>query len=91
MFIPPIKLVMTGVWSSRTAPVGHLRAGHGASAPSAPRSASGALSGIAGITAVATVGLAVSSRSAKAGARSPWKPAIFSGKDLKNLGKIWEK
>ena len=49
--------------------VGHLRAGHGASAPSAPRSASGALSGIAGITAVATVGLAVSSRSAKAGAR----------------------
>eukprot|EP00435_Cladocopium_sp_Y103_P029892 s1736_g7.t1 len=47
--------------------VGHLRAGHGASAPSAPRSSSSAIGGIAGLTAVATVGLAVSRRSAKAG------------------------
>ena len=56
--------------------MGHLRAGHGASAPSAPRS-SGAIGGIAGLTAVATVGLAVSSSSAKAGPRSPWRWAIF--------------
>ena len=69
--------------------LGHLRAGHGASAPSAPRGS--AIGGIAGLTAVATVGLAVSSRSAKAG-RSPWFSValgdFFLGKMKKN-GETW--